>query len=136
MNNTPLETLSIRDAHRRLRLYRDTLIPQAQSAYESVIGSYAVGRSGVAAALLAQRDLLELAVALVRARADHGVAWARLERVVGRPVEAANPEPANSAGDGTARDRSEERPSAGARVSAGSRDAEPNPSSADVGGAE
>lgn len=78
----------VRDSHRRVRLYRDTLIPQAQTTYESVMGGYAVGRATVAATLLAQRDLLELALGLMRSRAEHGRGWARLERVVGRRVEA------------------------------------------------
>lgn len=80
--------VEIRDSHRRVRLFRDTLLPQALSAYESVIGAYTVGRATVAATLLAQRDLLELSLGLMRARAEHGRGWARLERVAGRPVEA------------------------------------------------
>ncbi|MCB9598559.1 MAG: TolC family protein, partial [Sandaracinaceae bacterium] len=80
---------AVRDSHRRARLYEGTLLPQAQSAFESVIGAYTAGRSGVAAVLLAQRDLLELAAGLELARAEHGEAWARLERVVGRRVERA-----------------------------------------------
>ncbi len=79
---------AVRDSARRVALYGDTLLPQAQSAYESVVAAYAVGRATVAATLLAQRDLLELSLGLARARADQGEAWARLERVVGRPVEA------------------------------------------------
>ena len=78
---------AVRDSHRRIRLYEDTLLPQAQSVYESVVGAFAVGRGMVAATLLAERDLLEIAVALERAYADHGQAWAQLERIVGRPVE-------------------------------------------------
>lgn len=78
----------VRDSHRRVRLYRDTLLPQAQTTYESVMGAFAVGRATVAATLLAQRDLLELALGLMRSRAEHGRGWARLERVVGRRVEA------------------------------------------------
>ncbi len=80
---------AIRDTHRRVGLYEHTLLPQAQAAYESVLGAYAVGRADVTAALATQRELLELALALTRARAEHGAAWARLERVVGRPVSRA-----------------------------------------------
>lgn len=77
-------TLSaVRDATRRTRSYRHTLLPQAESAYASVLGAYATGRGGVAQALLSQRDLLELRVELVRARADHARAWSALEDVVG-----------------------------------------------------
>ena len=62
------------------------LLPQAQAAYESVLGSYAVGRSAVAETLLAQRDLLELGIESARARADHQRAWARLDSLVGNEV--------------------------------------------------
>ncbi len=88
---------AVRDTHRRARLYRDTLLPQAQAALESVLGAYAIGRTNVAAVLLAQRDLLEIAVARERALAEHGQAWARVERVVGRRVERAVDEGAGSA---------------------------------------
>ncbi len=86
--------VAIRDSHRRVRLFRDTLLPQALTTYESVIGAYAVGEATVAASLIAQRDLLELSIGLMRARAEHGRGWARLERVVGRRVDATlEPEP-------------------------------------------
>lgn len=79
------------DAARRSTLYQHTLVPQAQSVYESVLGAYTVGRGTVAQALLAQRDLLELRVELDRARADHARAWSRLEEIVGRHVQRAEP---------------------------------------------
>ena len=49
------------------------------------------GRGGaeLAAALLAQREILEIDLAYERARAEHGAAWARLEAAVGRPLERA-----------------------------------------------
>lgn len=81
------EALSrVRDAQRRIELYRDTLIPQAETTFQSVLGGYQTGRSTVAAALLAQRDLLELQLDLARSRARHARAWAVLEAVVGRSV--------------------------------------------------
>lgn len=81
---------TLRDAARRVDLYRVTLVPQAQTAYESVLGSYTVGRSTVAQALLSQRDLLELKIELERARADHARTWARLEALVGRELAIAS----------------------------------------------
>src|SRR5690606_2946179 len=69
---------NVEDAVRRAALYRGTLVPQAESAYDSVLGAYTVGRGTVAQTLLAQRDLLELRVELDRARADYERAWARL----------------------------------------------------------
>lgn len=81
----------IRDTLRRIELNEHTLLPQAEAAYGSVLGAYATGRSTVAASLLAQRELLEIRLELERARAEHAIAWARLERVVGRPVKRALP---------------------------------------------
>lgn len=76
----------LRDAARRAQLYRNTLVPQARSTYESVLGTLAVGEGSIAQALLAERDLLDLRVELLRARADHARAHARLEEVTGREV--------------------------------------------------
>jgi outer membrane protein, heavy metal efflux system len=76
----------VRDAARRVKLHRDTLVPQAQTVYTSGLGAYQVGRSTLASVLMAERDLNDLQLALDRARADHANAWARLEQVVGRPV--------------------------------------------------
>ena len=78
---------AVRDAQRRIELYRYTLIPQAETSFRSVLGSYQTGRTAVASALLAQRDLLELQLELARSRARHALAWAELERVVGQQVE-------------------------------------------------
>jgi cobalt-zinc-cadmium efflux system outer membrane protein len=79
---------AVRDAQRRINLYRHTLIPQAETTFQSVLGGYQSGRSTVVSALLAQKDLLELQLELARSRAQHARAWAVLEAVVGHPVEA------------------------------------------------
>jgi cobalt-zinc-cadmium efflux system outer membrane protein len=78
---------AVRDAQRRIDLYRNTLIPQAETTFQSVLGSYQSGRSTVASALLVQKELLELQLELARSRAHHSRAWAVLEAVVGHPVE-------------------------------------------------
>ena len=77
---------AVRGAQRRIDLYRETLIPQAETTFQSVLGGYQSGRSTVVSALLAQRDLLELQLELARNRAKHARAWAVLEAVVGRSV--------------------------------------------------
>lgn len=87
---------NLRDATRRVELYRVTLVPQAETAYESVLGSYTVGRGTVAQALLSQRDLLELRIELERARADHARTWARLEELVGHALTPATQPPSLS----------------------------------------
>lgn len=71
----------LRNTHRRVRLFTDTLVPQAETAFESVLGAYQSGRSTPAALLLAQRDLLELQLELARARAAHARGWAEIRRV-------------------------------------------------------
>ncbi len=78
---------AIRDADRRISLYRDTLNPQAEAAYLSVVGAYQTGSTTVAATLIAQRELLELQLGLIQAQAQHAISWAQLELVVGRTVE-------------------------------------------------
>ncbi len=77
-----LETL------RRIDLYRDTLVPQAEAAVGSMRGAYEVGGATVTGVILAQRELLGVRTELVRATARHQRAWAALERVVGRPIRA------------------------------------------------
>ena len=82
-------TLSkVRDATRRIKLYRHTLIPQAEAVFGSVLVSYQTGDSTVASTLLAERELLDLQLATFRAQADHAIAWVRLEELVGRAVRA------------------------------------------------
>lgn len=71
------------DSARRADLVEQRLLPQAQAAYEAVLGEYAVGRAQVSQTLLAQRDLLELAVEHVEAQADHQMQWARLTSLTG-----------------------------------------------------
>ncbi|MEQ9320835.1 MAG: TolC family protein, partial [Polyangiaceae bacterium] len=78
----------VRDGFRRVRLYRDTLLPQAETVIESVLGGYQVGETSLASVLIAQRDLLELQLGLLRAQADHAIAWAQLEEIVGRKIRA------------------------------------------------
>lgn len=78
---------ALRDADRRIDLYENTLIPQAETTYLSVVGAYQTGGATVAATLIAQRELLDLTLALARARAEHALARARLEQVVGRDVD-------------------------------------------------
>ena len=76
------------DSSRRIGLVRDTLLPQAEATYDSLLAAYATGRGTVAQVLMAQRDLLDLRVDLEQARAGHARAWARLNEAVGTPVPA------------------------------------------------
>lgn len=78
---------NVRDAQRRIELYQKTLVPQAESTFQAVLGGYQTGRSTVAAVILAQRDLIDLQIEFAGARADHAKFWAALEFVVGTQLE-------------------------------------------------
>lgn len=93
---------NLRDSVRRVELYRSTLVPQAETVHESVLGSYTVGRGTVAQTLLSQRDLLELRIELEQARADHARTWATLEELVGQALPpAGGAAGASGAGEGS-----------------------------------
>jgi outer membrane protein, heavy metal efflux system len=77
----------VSDDARRAALHETTLIPQAETAFESVVASYAAGRSGVAELLMAESELLHLNHALLDIQVDFAVDLAELERTVGRPVQ-------------------------------------------------
>ena len=76
----------LKDSFRRGKLYEHTLIPQAQTVLESVLGSFQTGRAGITAALLAQQDLVELEMALREVQTQHATAWSTLEALLGRDV--------------------------------------------------
>lgn len=78
----------MRDSKRRVELYENTLIPQGEATFTATLGGYQAGRSTVSAVILAQRDLLELQLEHAAARAAHAVAWADLEYIVGRQLDA------------------------------------------------
>lgn len=80
---------AVEDADRRLRLLHDDLLPRARAAWEARLARYAAaGATGgdLNGAIRAAELALDLAREAVRLRAAHGVAWARLEALVGRPV--------------------------------------------------
>jgi outer membrane protein, heavy metal efflux system len=79
---------TIRDTARRARLYETTLIPLAEGALESTLGGYATGNVALASILSAERELLGLRLARVQLHAEHALAWAELERIVGHGVDA------------------------------------------------
>lgn len=77
---------AVRDTARRHLVLRDTLIPQAEAAYTSALGEYAVGEAEVAQILLAQKDLLDLRVGLDTTAAAHARSWATLEATCGAAI--------------------------------------------------
>jgi outer membrane protein TolC len=88
---------AVREAVRRVKLYKSTLLPQVETAYTSVLGAYATGRADVAQTLLIQGQLLDLRVELEQLRGDYAIAWARLEELVGAKVGSAPAPPSDPA---------------------------------------
>jgi len=80
------EIATLNDTARRSAVLNDVLIPQANAAYESVVGGYVTGNGNVTQLLMAQRDLLDLRIALESVRADYADSKARLEQIVGREI--------------------------------------------------
>ncbi|USN99089.1 MAG: TolC family protein [Phycisphaeraceae bacterium] len=77
------------DADRRVRLYRQTLIPKAEESLNASLAGYRTGETSFLELLDTQRALLEFALEAARAKADRGEALARLNRLVGQPVPTA-----------------------------------------------
>ena len=71
------------DAQRRGLLYEGSLIPKAYESLQSTLGAYRTGTSGFTDLLDAERTLLEFRLASARARADRGIAAARLRELIG-----------------------------------------------------
>lgn len=76
------------DAARRVRLYGETLVPQAEAALGSTQGAFQAGQASLSDVLLVERDLLDLELDRLQAQVDHALAWADLEALVGRPIAA------------------------------------------------
>ncbi len=78
---------NLRDAQRRIELNKHTLVPQAETTFQAVLGGYQTGRSSVAAVIIAQRDLIQLRLEHAKARAEHAKTLALLEFIVGMEVD-------------------------------------------------
>ncbi len=76
------------DADRRVRLYRDTLIPKGEQSLRASLASYRAGQTDLLDLLDTQRTLLEFALAAERARADRAMALAALNTLVGEQIPA------------------------------------------------
>lgn len=78
--------VDVRNTARAVRLYEQTIVPQAEAMLGSVRGAYEVGEADASALLLASDELLEVRLSLVALRAEHERAWAALERITATPI--------------------------------------------------
>jgi outer membrane protein TolC len=78
-----------RDAERKSRLYRGSLVPKAEQSLQAVSRAYEAGQGDFLDLLDAERLLLEFHLSLERARADRVIALAVLEKLVGTDLSSA-----------------------------------------------
>jgi outer membrane protein TolC len=99
---------SLTNSSRLVRLYKDTLIPQARQALQSAEELYRNDKANLAAVLETTATVHNFELARLRATADYFQNVARIERVLGVPFKLGPPEsaglqPANEGGqDGRA----------------------------------
>lgn len=74
------------DAVRKIDLYRDTLVPLAEASLEVAQQSYEAGKEDFLDVIDAQRQLLELQLALERSLADREQGLAEVEMLAGRTL--------------------------------------------------
>jgi len=85
------------------RLYRTTVLPQAEAAVESSLAAYRVGSVDFMTLLDSRMAVNEYRQDLLALEADEGRAWAELEVLVGRELLNANTFTASSSAVGGAR---------------------------------
>ena len=81
-----LAAYGLRDAQRRMDLYRDALLPKARAALQAAQASYRAGTTSLMDILDLQRSLLEFDLSLHRSQADWWQHLAELEMLVGREI--------------------------------------------------
>jgi outer membrane protein TolC len=80
-----------RSAERSLKLYRDTLRPQADAAFKSASAAYEHDRTDFLNLIDSQNLLLDVETSYLKAAADFDARIAELERAIGAPLPAATP---------------------------------------------
>jgi len=75
------------DNLRKIRLYRDGLVPKAEQSLSATYVSYQAGESDFLSLLDAQRQLLEFQLQLDRARTEAAIARAELEMLAGSEID-------------------------------------------------
>jgi cobalt-zinc-cadmium efflux system outer membrane protein len=76
----------VRDAERKVDLYQDTLVPQADQALKIAEEVYRSGKGNFLDLIDAERLLLEFQLAAERAFADREIALAEIEKLIGEPI--------------------------------------------------
>jgi len=75
--------IAIATAERRTKVYRDTLLPQAEASFKAATAAYQNNRAELSTLIEGQRLLLDIQTALYQASADRDRGVADLERAIG-----------------------------------------------------
>jgi outer membrane protein TolC len=78
--------VAVAAAQRRVKLYRDTLLPQANATFKAATAEYQNNRAGFANMIDSQNMLLEIETAQFNASAAMDAGIAKLERAMGAPL--------------------------------------------------
>jgi len=76
----------LRDAERRVGLFRDSLIPKGEESVQALDTAYQSGNEGFLDLIDAERVLLEFQLQAARAESDRAQALAEAERITGIPL--------------------------------------------------
>lgn len=77
----------IRDADRKINLYRDALIPKAEESLNSTQKAFLAAQTSFLDIIDAERILLEFQLSYERAVTDHARGMAKLEMLLGREIQ-------------------------------------------------
>ena len=88
--------IAIAAAEKRTKVYRDTLLPQAEAAFKAATAAYQNNRSEFSSLIDSQSLLLDIQTALYRASADRDEGMAELERAIGTKLPDTNSPERNS----------------------------------------
>jgi outer membrane protein TolC len=77
-------------AQKRVKLYRDTLLPQAEASFKASTAAYRNNRAELMSLIDAQNLLLDIQTAYYKASAATDAGMAQLELAIGAPVPAAS----------------------------------------------
>jgi len=77
--------VAMRIAERIMSIYRDGLIPQAETSQASAMSAYRVGKVDFQTLLSSVLDLQNLQQEYYRRLADHEIAIAKIQQVIGDP---------------------------------------------------
>jgi outer membrane protein TolC len=85
--------IGIASAERRTKVYRDTLLPQADASFKAATAAYQNNRAELSTLIESQKLLLDIQTALYQASADRDRGVADLERAIGTALpDTTNPE--------------------------------------------